>query len=322
MDWRGEPQFSYANPDLLFGVAKGSVNLEEYDFSRNKVVTVHKPADCVKLNPADFGSDVSVSSNDSRFMVVIGPQQNVNYLVYIYDRQKGCRWYNTQTGEVGGQWGPKGTISNADLRFGIHNARISKGGDYVVIAGTQRGPVIWEVNTMNVTLCEGKPPMSCGGHRAIGYQHMINPSLRHHPMEFLSRPLNDLSKVTLLVKDLPPAQGWYSKHFSWNNVNSDDTYPACFSNYRDDNPISPGAALTVAAPWENEIDCIEMDGKGSKIWRFAHHYSSAKNGFWSTPRGNVSPEGNFFIFTSDWENTLGKTPSGNSRTDVFIVELK
>jgi len=88
VDWRGEPQFSYANPDLLFGVAKGSVNLEEYDFSRNKVVTVHKPADCVKLNPADFGSDVSVSSNDSRFMVVIGPQQNVNYLVYIYDRAR------------------------------------------------------------------------------------------------------------------------------------------------------------------------------------------------------------------------------------------
>src|SRR2546428_6249961 len=31
------------------------------------------------------------------------------YVVYIFDRGRGCRWYNTETGEIGGQWGPKGT---------------------------------------------------------------------------------------------------------------------------------------------------------------------------------------------------------------------
>jgi len=321
-DWRGEPEFSYSNPNLIFGVAKGSVDLEQFDFSKNKVSTVHKPSDCVKLNPNDFGTDPSVSADDARFMVVIGPQQNANYLVYVYDRQKGCRWLNTKTGEIGGQWGPKGTISDPELRFGIHDARIAKSGDYVAIAGSQRGPVIWDVNSMNVTLCDGKPPMSCGGHHAMGYQHMINPSRRHHPMELLVRPLNDLSKVTPLVKDPPATEGWYDKHLSWNNVDKNDTYPACFSNYRDDNPITPATALKVVGPWENEINCVEMDGKGSKIWRFAHHYSTAKNGFWSTPRGNVSQDGRFFVFTSDWEDTLGKGPSGNYRSDVFVVELK
>jgi hypothetical protein len=175
---------------------------------------------------------------------------------------------------------------------------------------------------MDVTLCEGKPPMSCGGHHAMGYQHMVNPSRRHHPMELLVRPLNDLSKVTPLVKDPPQTEGWYDKHLSWNNVDKDDTYPTCFSNYRDDNPMTPATALKVVGPWENEINCVEMDGKGSKIWRFAHHYSTAKNGFWSTPRGNVSQDGHFFVFTSDWEDTLGKGPQGNYRSDVFIVELK
>ena len=321
VDWRGEPQFSFSRPDILYGVSKGTPELQEYDLAKGKVATIQKPSDCVKLNGADFASDVSVSSDDNRFMTVLGPRQNDNYLVYVYDRKQGCRWLNTQTGEIGGQWGSKGTISS-DMRFGIHDARISKGGDYVAIAGSQRGPVIWEVATMNLTLCDGRPPMSCGGHHAIGYSHMVNPSRRHHPMELLVRPLNDLSKVSVLVSDLPPTQGWYDKHLSWNNVNSSDTNPACFSNYRDDNPITPAAALTVVGTWENEIDCVEMDGKGSKIWRFAHHFSTAKNGFWSTPRGNVSQDGHFYMFTSDWEDTLGKGPSGTYRTDVFIVELK
>ncbi|MGA8815062.1 MAG: hypothetical protein WB523_21120, partial [Candidatus Sulfotelmatobacter sp.] len=89
------------------------------------------------------------------------------------------------------------------------------------------------------------------------------------------------------------------------------------------NPDTPGAAPLVTGPWQNEIDCAETDGKASKVWRFAHTYSTARNGFWSTPRGNVSQDGRFFMFTSDWEDQLGKKPNGNQyRTDVFIVELK
>lgn len=321
VQWRGEPQFSFSNPDILYGVSQGNPELQQYDFAHGKLSTVQKPSDCVKLTGADFASDVSVSADDNRFMVVLGPQQNVNYMVYVYDHKKGCRWLNTQTGEIGGQWGAKGTVSD-DLRFGIHDARISKSGDYVAIVGSGKGPVIWELATTNATLCTYGPPLSCGGHFAMGYNHLINPSRKRHPMDLLVRPLNDLSKFTPLITDLPPTKGWYDKHFSWNNVNPSDTTPVCFTNYREDNPVAPSTALPVVGAWENEVDCIEMDGKGSKIWRFAHHYSTAKNGFWSTPRGNVSQDGHFYMFTSDWEDTLGKAPNGKYRTDVFIVELK
>jgi hypothetical protein len=37
--------------------------------------------------------------------------------VVVYDQQLGCRWYNTETGEVGGQWGPSGTATIADRFF-------------------------------------------------------------------------------------------------------------------------------------------------------------------------------------------------------------
>jgi hypothetical protein len=106
---------------------------------------------------------------------------------------------------------------------------------------------------------------------------------------------------------MPPVVGWYDYHISWNSANPEDETPACFSTYSPGNPKSPDMPL-VNGLWENEIDCVEMDGKAQKVWRFAHTYSTAKNGFWSTPRGNVSPDGSFFIFPSDWQDHLVLRP--------------
>ena len=44
--------------------------------------------------------------------------------------------------------------------------------------------------------------------------------------------------------------------------------------------------------------------------------------FWDTPRGNVSQDGKFFMFTSNWEDSVGKDRSGRFREDVFIVKLE
>jgi hypothetical protein len=43
--------------------------------------------------------------------------------------------------------------------------------------------------------------------------------------------------------------------------------------------------------------------------------------FWDTPRGNVSQDGMFFMFTSNWEDSVGKDRAGRFRQDVFIVKL-
>ena len=43
------------------------------------------------------------------------------------------------------------------------------------------------------------------------------------------------------------------------------------------------------------------------------------------PRTNVSPDGRWVLFTSNWEKTLGVDPSGESgsgaRQDVFLLKL-
>ncbi|HLB87122.1 MAG TPA: hypothetical protein VJK29_05660 [Terriglobales bacterium] len=319
LSWGGEPQFSYAQPGILYGLGSA---FQQYDISNRRITTIHDPSSCVKLSPSDHGYYGAASANDQRLLGVFGPRQDDNYLVYIFDREKGCRWFNTQSGEIGGKWGPKGVISSSS-HFGVHDARLSMSGKFVAIAGGGTGPILWEVDTMNVTLCSRQAPFFCGGHHALGYSHMVNPSLRKHPLDLVSRPLDGLAEFSPLITRLPETKAWYDQHISWNNVNPEDTNPACFSTYRPDNPDAPGTPLKVTGPWENEIDCLEMDGKGSKVWRFAHTFSTAKNGFWSTPRGNVSPDGRFFMFTSDWQDQLGQVPNGKKyRTDAFIVELR
>ncbi len=327
LSWQGEPQFSYTDPDVLYGTSREKPEIQQYDISKDKITSLDDASQCLKLRPEDLGHSITVSADGDRMSTGIGPQQNKNYLLYVYDRHLGCRWYNTETGEIGGKWGPKGTISVPD-RFSIHNSRLSKSGKFVYIARGKstvgRFWVVWELETMNVTPC----PMQCTGHRAMGYSHMVDPSGQHHPLDLMLRPLNHLDSATHLISDLTPLEGaefWYDQHFSWNNVDPADSAPVCLSTYNVHNPDSPGTPLNTASPWENEILCVETDGKASKVWRFAHTFSTARNGFWSSPRGNVSPDGRFFMFTSDWQDQLGEAPNskeGKYRTDVFIVELR
>ena len=322
LNWGGEPQFSYSQQNILYGTSRQEPSIEEYDTSTGKVSEIVKASKCVKLNAGDGAHAVTVSADDSRFMTVLGPRQDDNYLVYVYDRTQGCRWYNTTTGEVGGDWGPKGMVTTPD-RFPLHNARMAKSGKYLYAARGGGGSpghrwAVWEIDTLNVSICSS----GCTGHRVLGYSHILGSSGLEHPMDVVSRPLSHLADYKSIIGGLQPMKGeWYDSHFSWNNVDPNDSTPVCFSTYRPKNSDTPGAAPTVSGPWENEIDCAATDGK-SKVWRFAHTYSTARNGFWSTPRGNVSQDGRFFMFTSDWEDQLGKGPDDKYRTDVFIVELK
>jgi hypothetical protein len=86
--------------------------------------------------------------------------------------------------------------------------------------------------------------------------------------------------------------------------------------------------------WGDEVVAVATDGSG-QVWRFAHHRSIAHArgdaaagneglgyNFWDCPRGNVSQDGRFFMFTSNWEETVGKDERGRFRQDVFIVKLE
>ena len=118
----------------------------------------------------------------------------------------------------------------------------------------------------------------------------------------------NVNSATALISPLvTPAQYVNDTHPSWNNVQSDEKQPVCMETFRTDN--------LVQRAWDGEIICIETDGLGLLVWRFAHHRSQIVS-FWDQPRANVSQDGRFILFTSNWEQTVG-----SGRQDAFIVRL-
>ncbi len=132
--------FSSSDPDLVYGTtARAPLTISKYSFSTNTSMTVVDTTTCethpaLKSAPGVVSDDdLMTSSNDTRFAISEGgPHAGAHMFIVIYDKKLGCRWYNTETGEVGGQWGPAGTVTMTD-RYPIRHAYLSKNGRYVRI---------------------------------------------------------------------------------------------------------------------------------------------------------------------------------------------
>jgi hypothetical protein len=161
-------------------------------------------------------------------------------------------------------------------------------------------------------------PTYCGGYKAEGYSHFVHDPGVGNEMNIWMRRFDDFSNYTDLVvpPETPPHWG-IQKHFSWINDDPADGVPVCASAYSYD------AYGKIDRAWDGEIICIETDGLASTIWRFAHHRASSDpEYFLSQPLGNVSQDGRFFMFTSDWDYQLGTLSDGSPRPDAWIVELR
>ena len=73
-----------------------------------------------------------------------------------------------------------------------------------------------------------------------------------------------------------------------------------------------GTPGVVAAPFEEEILQVATDGS-QQVRRLAHH-RSLYTGYEADAEPNISRDGKYIAFTSNWGNTLG-------RTDLFVVQI-
>ena len=125
-------------------------------------------------------------------------------------------------------------------------------------------------------------------------------------MNIVKRPLGDISNLSQLVWPLPFPHYWgQNRHFTWSNVDVNDSAPVCASSYyyKDDGSITQ--------PFEGEIMCIETDGIASTVWRFAHNRATTYLQYFQTqPLGSVSRDGRFFMFTSGWDEQVGNESDG------------
>jgi hypothetical protein len=242
---------------------------------------------------------------------------------------------------------PKSTTAGYD----IHNVRVSRDGKYVRI-GPQNGLslIFWVPGTTNISACwsrgEGHDGVAsfCGGHKVMGFSHMINAGGPGSDSSLLLRPLADLNQINQLLPAEVTMPASMDSHWSWNNADPGDSTPVCGAYSRSsfrlqgDGTRNPATnpVLSVRQAWDREIVCAATSGK-PRVWRFAHHHATgacndaAKDGscFGAIAIGDVSQDGKFFLFSSDWDWSLGSDPhnlgcpnSGRCRVDAFIVELK
>jgi hypothetical protein len=323
---RPGPSFSFLDPDLMYGTQqKHPLTIATYRFSTGKVTPIFDTTTCNTQPPLVAGKGVSssdnvLSSDDNRIVISAGGNAfGSRPFAIVYDQKLGCRWYNTETGQVGGAWGPSGQVSTSD-RFPINHSKISGNGQYVRIDVGISGFYVWDVTSLNVQSCttKGEPEFHCHGYSATGYSTYINAPGIKDELNTFRRPLGDLGDLDQLINPLPQPYYWgMEKTFAWNNGRLNDNVPVCGATY------SPSGDQEVKQPYDGEIFCIETDGIESTVWRFAHDRSVWDSEYyWTQPYGNMTLDGRFFAFTSGWDLQVGTDKDGDPRTDVWILKLQ
>ncbi len=332
----GDGMWSRVSPTLLYTAGEPAPTISSYDFSDAStpptpqlVYNFTSSPNCLPANfAAIWKSKGGVSAGDTTFGMGYSNTGNQGTGVYAvaYRVGSGCTVLNTKTGQVWGDWGAKGTINIPD-RWSIHNVKISKDGNWLIIAKTtcfssscSAGPYFWQVGTTNVSSCgDGlSGGQACSGHWTEGYTHWMN---NYDAGKFTTRPLAEPTSIFYVTPN-PPAgvQNPLDQHASWNNADPEDSYPFFLTFWSPTFPF-PG-------PWYDEITGVSPDG--SKVWRFAHSFITTKSQVFSTEYGigSVSQDGRFFVFSSDWMGTLGGqsgtascTVGSDCRGDVFVLQL-
>ena len=318
---RAGPTFSFADADLMYGTLPNApLTIATHRFSTGVTSPLVDTTKCATEPPLAshvFTDDVTVSSDDERVLVAEGAKQfGAHMFVTVFDKRLGCRWYNTQTGQIKGRWGVSGQASIAD-KFLVRHAAISGSGRYVKIEVDHFGFFVWDVATLNVAACPTHGGPICGQYAAVGYNDYVNAAGEVDEMNTLKRPLKDLALIRQLVNPLPVPHLWgMEKRFTWSNGRLNDKAPVCGTTYSYDGDTS------ITQPYDGEIFCIETDGLQSTIWRFGHNRAVWNSAFFYTaPLANISLDGRFLMFTSSWDNQVGVTDTGAPRTDVWIVKL-
>ena len=315
--------FSFVDPDLIYGTTNpNTLIIKSYRFSTGATTSVIDTTTCGTQPPLVSGpkvasdDDVSLTLDDSRVSISEGGSQSGKHMfVVVYDKNLGCRWYNTQTGQIGGQWGTTGTAT-VTTPYLIRHAYISHSGNYVVILVNYFGWYVWDLSTLSVTGCNVSSTLDeCAGYDAIGYESFVNGPAITGDMQVAKRPLSNISQISQLVS--PVAYDWgQEQQFSWSNVDVNDSAPVCGSMHSYDGDT------TIDQPYAAEIFCLETDGLASTIWRFAHNRATYVFPYFQTqPLGSVSMDGRFLLFTSDWDSQLGTGTDGQPLSDAFIVKL-
>lgn len=239
--------------------------------------------------PNLFLWQMSRSINDSVFAFTY--KENVNYTV------TGWITYNAATNQT----------DTANFA-GLDEVQVDKSGNYLGIKTGNSGPSAIEVeiinlNTKSIQYLTDNGPDFSPGHSDNGTGFVIgadNWNNRH------------------LFRKLANPHTFYSV-IDYNNDWSQDNHISMLCDDESWMLVSAYKAGTLPSGgiFQDEIFQVATDGSKS-VRRLAHHHSdyvnqNPNNAYWSTPRANISRDGKYAVFTSNWGST--------TRRDVFVLKI-
>jgi len=324
-----EPQFSMTNPDLIFGAGgSNGRTILSYDFGTKTYSTIVN-LDTLVPGLSGYVGAVNTGGVPSETLLTFfgGGSQDQHFLALLKPLNGGpSKLMNTVTSTINGV--PTATT----LNFHIHGMQIDRSGRYVFIYPTGADLAaprsasqvyLWDTATDNVTAMGGMLP---AGHDAAGFGVWINQdcctSSAWDAAQWQYRSLANPSSTRDMISPVLPVKEIYmADHTTWNNAQPDRDVPVISSTYRYGNNTAPWRA------WDDEI--IGIDPSSGTVYRFGHHRSNigsdsnpAAPYFWYEPIANISPDGRWVLFTTNWEKTLGTDAAeGTARQDVFMVGL-
>ena len=311
----GSPAWSRVNPDILYLMSRSTILSFDFSTGDNPTgVLVFDFSNCLPIAVVRWNSLFGVSVDDQTFAVGLSDgQQGTGVYAAAYTLSLGCRVLNTMTGQVTGQWGPIGTITNSD-RFSLHEVTLSKLGDYVILGKAQAlpgNPYFWQLNSLNVSVLIGGAEAT-GGHAAQGYTTWLNAAGQFGNVA--ARPYANLPNWHKVAAQVPPGLiPPLDSHLSWHNDNPADTAVIGL--------ITTSTLTPFPAAWYNEL--LLFDPLLGVVYREGHTFDTGHSVYFSTSQamGAISQDGRFILFGSDWMNTLGRDHAGNPRGDIFIAVL-
>jgi len=329
---QAEPQFSFVSSNILYVTRQDPSNdwpiVATFDLSTGAYADVLNLGEAAPIARHTYAGGLSSSGGSSERVMVFfgGSAQDSHYLVALFapSRPRSVALLDTTTSTV--TVNDTRTPTNIPLNFHLHHAWLDKSGRFVVLETTApdrpaRAPLyVWDTATNTFTALSESSALA-GGHFATGFGTMVNQdcctSTSWDAAQWQIRSLaSPTDNRDLITPPLSPQETYAGDHASWNNAQPGVSVPFVTGFYRMPSESAPWR------PWDDEIIAVQTAGASSAtVWRFAHHRTTLVS-FWDTPRANVSQDGHWAIFTSNWERTLGADPGGGTREDVFMVELR
>lgn len=185
----------------------------------------------------------------------------------------------------------------------IDEVQLDKTGQYLVVLTGKQGAGVIETRVVNldtraVTDLTDDGPDFAPGHKDCGRGTVTGEDNWRNGVTF-RRLDSPHQHITILNSGNDWSQG---RHIS---TLADDESMALISAY-----IVP-SNRPAAGPFHNELFMVSTDGKES-VRRICHHRSTLFQ-YWDSPRADISRDGRFAVFTSDWGST--------ARRDVFVVRI-